>query len=64
MQAGRLLEIGEFVVREEADPAPGPGEVLVRTHATVINFIEIYQRTGGYPVPLPFTPGSEASGVV
>jgi L-iditol 2-dehydrogenase len=30
MQAGRLLEVGRFVVREEPDPEPGPGEVLVR----------------------------------
>lgn len=45
-------------------PAPGPGQVLVRTAATGVNFIEIYQRTGAYQVPLPFTPGSEASGWV
>jgi NADPH2:quinone reductase len=45
-------------------PAPSPGEILVRTHATGVNFIEIYQRTGGYPVSLPVTPGAEASGVV
>lgn len=45
-------------------PMPGPGQVLVRTAATGVNFIEIYQRTGTYQVPLPFTPGSEASGWV
>lgn len=51
-------------VQDAPPPAPAPGEVLVRTHATGVNFVEIYQRTGGYPVLLPFTPGAEASGVV
>lgn len=49
----------------EADvPAPGAGQVLVRTAATGVNFIETYQRSGIYDVPFPFTPGSEASGTV
>lgn len=67
MRAITMTETGGPEVLQATDappPAPAPGEVLVRTHATGINFIEIYQRTGGYPVPLPFTPGSEASGVV
>jgi NADPH:quinone reductase len=45
-------------------PVPGPGEVLVRTAAAGLNFIETYQRSGLYTVPLPFTPGSEGSGTV
>ena len=45
-------------------PVPGPGQVLVRIEATGVNFIEVYQRTGLYPVALPATPGSEAAGVV
>lgn len=49
---------------EVPTPSPGPGEVLVRTHAAGLNFIEIYQRSGAYAVPLPFTPGSEGSGIV
>ncbi|WP_431813152.1 quinone oxidoreductase family protein [Kocuria sp. cx-455] len=45
-------------------PRPGPGQVLVRTAATGVNFIETYQREGVYSVDHPFTPGSEGAGVV
>ena len=45
-------------------PAPGPGQVLIRVEACGVNFIEVYQRTGFYPVALPDTPGSEAAGLV
>ena len=45
-------------------PAPGKGQALVRVEAAGVNFIEIYQRTGLYKVPLPFTPGQEGAGVV
>lgn len=45
-------------------PTPGPGQVLIRTEAIGINFIEIYFRKGVYKSPLPFTPGSEACGTV
>jgi NADPH2:quinone reductase len=51
-------------LEELPTPAPGPNECLVRVRATGVNFIDIYQRTGRYPVPLPFTPGLEAAGVV
>jgi NADPH2:quinone reductase len=49
---------------EVADPRPGPGEALVRLEAIGLNFIEVYQRTGLYPMSLPFTPGSEGAGRV
>ena len=45
-------------------PAPGKGQALVRVEAAGVNFIEIYQRTGLYKLPLPFTPGQEGAGVV
>jgi NADPH2:quinone reductase len=45
-------------------PSPGDGEVLVRLEAIGVNFIDVYHRTGLYPMPLPFTPGSEGAGVV
>jgi len=45
-------------------PDPGPGQALVDVHAAGVNFIDTYQRSGLYPVPLPFTPGSEGAGVV
>jgi NADPH2:quinone reductase len=46
------------------DPTPGPGEVLVRVEAAGVNFIDVYRRTGLYPVPLPSVPGSELAGTV
>ena len=57
---------GPDVLRLEQipDPVAGRGEVLVRMEAIGVNFIEIYQRMGLYPVPLPFTPGSEGAGSV
>lgn len=45
-------------------PAPGPGEILVRHAAVGLNFIDIYQRTGLYPLSLPSGLGKEAAGVV
>jgi NADPH2:quinone reductase len=45
-------------------PEPGDGEVLVRVEAVGVNYIDVYHRTGQYPMPLPFVPGSEAAGVV
>jgi len=45
-------------------PAPAPGQVLVRIEAAGVNFIDIYQRTGHYKVPVPFTSGQEAAGTV
>ena len=43
---------------------PGAGEARVRHTAIGLNFIDIYQRTGLYPMPLPFTPGQEGAGIV
>lgn len=44
--------------------APGAGEALVRHHAVGLNFIDIYQRSGVYPNPLPMQLGMEGSGIV
>jgi NADPH2:quinone reductase len=57
---------GPEVLRYEEvpTPTPGPGQVLVRIAAVGVNFIEVYQRIGLYPVKPPFIPGSEAAGVV
>ncbi len=46
------------------DPTPGPGEILVRTTAAGINFIDTYRRGGVYPMPFPHVPGDEGAGVV
>lgn len=44
---------------------PGPGEVRLRQTAVGLNYIDVYHRTGLYPVPgYPCTPGMEAAGVV
>ena len=45
-------------------PEPGAQEVRVRIDAAGVNFIDIYQRTGLYPVAPPFTPGMEGAGVI
>ncbi|WP_186419503.1 quinone oxidoreductase [Bosea sp. CS1GBMeth4] len=44
--------------------APGPGQVRLRQTAIGLNFIDVYQRTGLYPLPLPSGIGLEAAGVV
>ena len=43
---------------------PGPGQVRVRSTAVGLNFVDIYQRNGLYPMQLPFTLGSEGAGVI
>jgi len=45
-------------------PVVGPQDLLVDVHAAGVNFIDTYQRSGLYDLPLPFTPGSEGSGTV
>jgi NADPH:quinone reductase len=67
MRAIRIHQTGgpdQLRLETLPDPVPGAGEVLVRLEAIGINFIEIYQRTGVYPVTLPFTLGSEGAGTV
>ena len=43
---------------------PGPGEIRIRHHAVGLNFIDVYQRSGLYPAPMPLKLGMEAAGVV
>lgn len=50
--------------REVQIGKPGPGQALIRIEAAGINFIDVYQRRGTYPIPLPYIPGWEGSGVV
>jgi NADPH:quinone reductase len=53
-----------LTVQEIALPEPGPGQARVKLAATGLNFVEIYERLGQYKITLPWTPGSEAAGVV
>jgi NADPH2:quinone reductase len=63
----RVHELGgpEVLKWEEIEVGePGPGEVKIRQEAAGLNYIDVYHRTGLYPQPLPFTPGTEGAGVV
>src|SRR6266704_1734657 len=67
MKAIQVRRCGSPEALEVVDipkPAPGPKQALVKIEASGINFIDVYFRTGLYKADLPFTPGSEAAGVV
>ncbi len=53
------LQIADVTVGE-----PGAGEIRIRHKAVGLNYIDVYHRTGMYPLPLPHTLGMEASGVI
>ncbi|MDJ0767199.1 MAG: quinone oxidoreductase [Ilumatobacter sp.] len=53
-----------MVWRELPDPEPDAGQIVVETAAAGLNFIDTYQRTGLYAVPLPWVLGLEGSGTV
>ncbi|MFN8000434.1 MAG: quinone oxidoreductase [Acidobacteriota bacterium] len=53
-----------LVYRETETPAPKAGEAVVKLEAVGLNYIDVYHRTGLYPLPRPFIPGMEAAGVV
>ena len=55
-------EAMKLVDREVGDP--GPGEIRIRHAACGLNFIDVYQRTGLYPLKLPHALGMEASGTI
>jgi len=46
------------------DPTPSAGEILVANEFAGVNFIDTYQRSGRYPLPLPATIGMEGAGTV
>ena len=69
MKAIRVKEFGgPQVMRLEdiPDPKPGKGEVVVRIHAAGVNPVDTYIRSGTYArkPALPYTPGSDAGGVI
>jgi NADPH:quinone reductase len=55
----------EVLVWQEVEVGkPGPGEARIRHTAVGLNFVDIYYRSGVYPVPLPSGMGGEGAGVV
>jgi NADPH2:quinone reductase len=67
MKAVRVNEFGgpEVMSYEEVDmPEAGATDVLVKIEAAGINYIDTYQRSGLYQIPLPSTLGLEAAGTV
>src|ERR1700704_4452886 len=70
MKAIRVHEFGgpEVLKLEEGDdPQPGPAQVVVRVKAAGVNPYDTYMRSGAYGArnpQLPFTPGSDAAGIV
>lgn len=70
MKTARKVIITEFGAPENMKlvvtelPAPAAGEVQLKQTAIGLNFIDIYQRKGVYPLPLPTGLGHEAAGIV
>jgi NADPH2:quinone reductase len=67
MRAIQITETGgPDVLRlvELPDPSPGLGQLLVELAAAGVNYVDTYYRSGAYPMPLPFIPGSEGAGTV
>ena len=53
-----------MTVQDRPAPEPGPGEVVVEVAAAGVNFIDVYQRSGAYPMTTPFIAGGEGAGTV
>jgi NADPH2:quinone reductase len=67
MKAVRVHQYGDPEVLTYEDipvPEPKAGEARVKIEATGVNYIDIYQRTGLYPLKTPFVLGTEGAGIV
>jgi NADPH:quinone reductase len=69
MRAIRVAQFGEpevLKLEEVPTPTPAAGQVVVHVRAAGVNPYDTYMRAGTYPIkpPLPYTPGSDAAGVV
>lgn len=66
----KAIAISEFggpevlALREIEVPTPGDGDLLIKVIASGVNFIDIYHRSGTYPVELPYVLGMEGAGEV
>ena len=49
---------------DQPNPAPGPGQALVKIAAAGVNFIDVYFRTGLYPAQPPIVLGNEGAGTI
>ena len=66
-RAVRIHAFGDSSVmryEEIPDPTPKPGEAVVSIEAAGVNFLDVYHRSGVYPIPLPITLGQEGAGIV
>ena len=55
----------DVMVVDEVDVGtPGPGQAVIRQTAVGVNYLDVYHRSGVYPLPLPSRIGSEGAGVV
>ncbi len=67
MQAAFVEQFGQpLVIREIEIPAPGPGQILVKTEACGVCHTDVHAAQGDWPLKpgLPFTPGHEGIGIV
>jgi len=70
MPQGRIVEISEqggpevMQVRVLDFPDPAEGEVLINQKALGMNFLDVYHRSGAYPLSMPSGIGTEAAGVI
>ncbi|MFT3779818.1 MAG: quinone oxidoreductase [Ottowia sp.] len=64
VQIERPGGIDEMKLVELPVGEPGPGQVRIRHQAIGLNFIDVYQRTGLYQLPMPLTLGMEGAGIV
>jgi len=67
MKAIQVQQLGgpaQLKLVDLPDPTPGAGEAIIEVRFSGVNFIDVYFRIGLYKSDLPYTPGSEAAGVV
>ena len=65
MRCAQLAAINQLTVVDQPDPAPGPGEAVVRLKAAALNHRDLWIKLGQYAgLTFPCTPGSDGAGVV